>query len=129
MSSVGQPLSLCGGMTACQDCWLADIQGWKQQTAPCQHGPTSASILLPSSLQGVGAGGWEQAQKCLCSHIFSKWDNSAASREKKKKKSLKLYVCSDARTNTKMKRRNTTNKNNSKWIELSACPFLPTEEK
>lgn len=49
--------------------------------------------------------------------------------KKKKKKSLKLYVCSDARTNTKMKRRNTTNKNNSKWIELSACPFLPTEEK
>lgn len=46
-----------------------------------------------------------------------------------KKKSLKLYVCSDARTNTKMKRRNTTSKNNSEWIELSACPFLPTEEK
>lgn len=91
VSSVGQPLSLHGGRQqgicqpeACQDCWLADIQGWKQQAAPCQRGPTSASILLPSSLQGAGAAGWEQAQKGLCSRTCSKWDNSAASRKKKK---------------------------------------------
>lgn len=67
MSSVGQPLSLRGGRQqgicqpeACQESWLAGIQGWKQQTAPCQRGTTSALILLLSSLQGewvlVGGG-------------------------------------------------------------------------